>query len=57
MTQANHGGGKFAKTTGFNRKMEKRYEARAVDYARTISSLEAQRLDTAGYHKPGSRQR
>jgi len=43
------GGGKEAKTTGSNRKSDKRYDARALEFARM--------KDTDGYHKPGSRKK
>jgi len=48
-----HGGGPEAKTTGTNRKNEKRYVTRALDFARTIGALK----DPTGYHKPGSRKK
>ena len=50
----NHGGGKFAKTTGSNRKADARYEMRAVDYARMIQSSKAPH---GALHKPGSRKK
>lgn len=52
-TKTGHGGGKEAKKTGANRKMEKRYEMRALDYAKSMASMK----DSAGFIKPGSRKK
>ena len=50
----NHGGGKYAKTTGSNRKSEERYNARALEYAKMMSSSKA---PDGALHKPGSRKK
>lgn len=55
--KANHGGGKYAQKMGNNRKTDKRYDARAIDYNKTVESLVASRKDTSGYHKPGARKK
>lgn len=50
MTKANHGGGKFAQRIGSNRKAEKSYDLRAMDYAKMVTK-------STGFHKPGSRKK
>jgi hypothetical protein len=55
----NHGGGKFAKMTGSNRKSEARYEKRAVEFAKMVSNsrIGNDARDATGYTKPGSRKK
>ena len=54
------GGANQAKTHGNNRKSDKRYEARTQDFQRMMENAthaEAgprQRMETGGFHKPGS---
>ncbi|SAK19155.1 hypothetical protein UA17_01747 [Burkholderia multivorans] len=55
----NHGGGPYATKKGSNRKADKRYDERAVDYAKMMADkhpgITHSRFETGGYHKPGSR--
>lgn len=51
----NHGGGKFAKRTGNNRKADKRYDSRVTAYNRTVA--ESRTDVTRAFHKPGSRKK
>ena len=54
----NHGGGKFAQTKGENRKAEKRYDKRAVDYAKMVAGWTGSSIPPEGaFHKPGSRKK
>lgn len=52
--ELNHGGGKFAQRIGSNRKAEKSYDLRALDYAKMVSDP---RFKSEGFHKPGSRKK
>lgn len=61
-TQDWHGGANQAVTHGNNRKTDKRYDARAVDYAKMMEDtrkpgITHSRFESGGYHKPGSRKK
>jgi hypothetical protein len=53
MARENHGGGKFADKHGTNRKIDRAYDRRSVDYGRMVEDMK----DSSGYHKPGSRKK
>ena len=57
--RAGTGGGKEAKTTGFNRKADARYEKRALEFAKMVSNsrIGNDARDASGYTKPGSRKK
>lgn len=58
-TQTNHGGGKFAKTIGHNRKSVAAYEKRSVEFNKMVSGSKIgnDSRDSTGYTKPGSRKK
>jgi hypothetical protein len=55
----NHGGGKFAKKHGVNRKIEKRHDGRVSEHARMIAQpkIADGHREADGYPKPGSRKK
>ena len=57
--QQNHGGGRFAQKKGSNRKADKRYDKRALEYAKMVGQHkigDGQR-EANGYPAPGSRKK
>lgn len=59
MANENHGGGKFAKTQGHNRKTERAYDAKAKEYNAMVAQhkIGNDSRDSTGYTKPGSRKK